>query len=151
MAVEQAQAQARLRSGETLYIETDAARARALAGLGALTALDDRSTGNPSFCIYDSYRVTRRARRREILEALINYDAAHPTTPAWGRTLRSLEREWVIHNVAYRLGLFRSHARHVDLDNREEGKGWLHYILRGAAVIRARLKKRFSPNRRTAE
>jgi len=102
---------------------------------GAIVVYDDRHTGNPSFRIYRSYDIVRKELRREVLEALIAYDAADPTDPPWKRTLPSLEREWLLHNAAYRAGFLRSRAADVDLDNREEGKGWLHFFKRGMRLI----------------
>ncbi len=124
-----------LPSGREICITDVLEDAECVCKSGAIAVYDDRRTGNPSFRIFRSYAIVGRKRRREILDALIAYDAANPTDPPWQRTLPSLEHEWVIHNVAYRLGLFRGHTRDVDLDNREEGKGWLHFILRGLQRI----------------
>lgn len=45
----------------------------------------------------------------------------------WVRSLESLEAEWGVHNVLYRLGLFRSHTKDVDL-NYPQRWSWLYRI-----------------------
>ena len=121
-----------LPGGKTLYIVSDKTRAAELSAEGALAVYDDRNTGNPSFQIQNSCRITRRSERRKILEALTAYNAANPTDPPWQRTLGSLEREWAEHNFAYRMGFLRSRAGSVDLDNHAEGRGALGYFLKSA-------------------
>lgn len=46
----------------------------------------------------------------------------------WLRPLESLEAEWGVHNVLYRLGLFRSHTKDVDL-NYPQRWSWLYRIV----------------------
>ncbi len=91
-------------------------------------AIDDRNTKNPSFQVIDSYRIHSKKRRAEILDALMCYDADHPSISKWNRTMKSLEKEWLAHNAAYRLHFFRSSARNVDLDNRDEGDSYFHFF-----------------------
>lgn len=132
-----------LPSGRTMTITLDRDEARRAGERGELAVYDDRFTANPSFRILRSCDVKSRRLRREALAALIAYDAAHPTDPRWRRTLPSLEREWLLHNVAYRVGFLRSHARDVDLDNHAEGKGALGYFLKSAwNVIAGYLKSK---------
>ena len=121
-----------LSGGRTLYVLRDKALAASLAKEGALAVYDDRHTGNPSFQIQRSFLVRGSRARREILTALIAYDADNPTDPPWQRSLGSLEREWAAHNFAYRVGFLRSRARDVDLDNHAEGHGALKYFIRSA-------------------
>ncbi len=124
-----------LPSGRKICITNMLDRAKCTCGKECVAVYDDRHTGNPSFRIFESYKIVRHKKKLEVLNALIAYDKANPTDPQWKRTLPSLEREWVIHNIAYRFGLFREHTRDVDLDNREEGKGWLHFFKRGMRLI----------------
>ena len=90
--------------------------------------IDDRNPSNPSFQIVNSYRIRDGKRREEILETLIRFDREHPGQGVWKRTLSSLKKEWFAHNAAYRLHFFRSSARHVDLDNRDEGDSYFHFF-----------------------
>ena len=118
--------------GKTLCIVRDKALAAALSADGVIAVYDDRHTGNPSFQIQDSYRVVRFRERREILAALMLYNASYPTDPPWVRSLGSLERELAEHNFAWRVGFLLSRARSVDLDNHAEGRGAFGYFLKSA-------------------
>lgn len=129
--------------GRYLTITLDRDEAERAAERGNIAVYDDRFTGNPSFRILRSYQIRENRIKREVLSALIEYDATHPSDPAWRRTLPSLEREWLAHNFAYRVGFLRSRARDVDLDNHAEGKGSFGYFLQSAwGVLRGFLKKR---------
>lgn len=131
---------AALPSGGTLCIlRVNAERAYPEPAGDTLLVIDDRGAKDPSFRIVDSCRIVRRRRKRDILRAILAYDAAYPTDPPWKRTLASMEKEWIIHNAAWRLGLFRSRAEDVDLNNAGEGRGWLHFFRRGVATLLERL------------
>ena len=118
-----------LKTGGTLHIVglEDKAGAENIPQEDIL-AIDDRNPSNPSFQVLNSYLVRNGARREEILSALIRYDREHPSAVRWNRTLRSLKKEWLAHNIAYDLHFFRSSARHVDLDNRDEGDSYFHFF-----------------------
>ncbi len=132
-----------LPSGRILTITLDRAEAERAIHRGEIAAYDDRFTPDPSFRVLRSCDIRSRVLRREALSALIAYDAAHPSDPPWKRTLPSLEREWLAHNFAYRVGFLRSRARDVDLDNHAEGKGAFGYFLMSAwEVIQGYLRQR---------
>ena len=134
-----------LPSGWNMTITLDRSEAQRALLRGEIAVYDDRFTGNPSFRIFGSYRVRKRRVKREVIAALFAYNAAYPSDPAWRRTPSSLEREWLAHNFAYRVGFLKSRASDVDLDNHAEGKGSFYYFLQSAwGVIRGYLK----PNRR---
>jgi hypothetical protein len=40
----------------------------------------------------------------------------HPTCPVWGRSERSLLREWAAHNLAYAIGIRRGKTADCDLN-----------------------------------
>lgn len=48
--------------------------------------------------------------------------------PLWQRTTESLEAEWGVHNVLYRLGIFRNRTKDVDL-NFPQRWDWLYRIV----------------------
>lgn len=128
-------------SGRRVCITNDLKDAQSAFEDGVIVVYDDRRTGNPSFRIYNSYSILKKSIRREVLKALIDFDEANPTDPPWKRTLPSLEREWLLHNAAYRVGFLRSHAKDVDLDNHAQGKGSLKFLFEsGFALIRSRMK-----------
>jgi hypothetical protein len=121
-----------LTCGEILTITLDRDEAMAARVRGENAVYDDRLTENPSFRIFDSYRIRKNSVKREVLRAMIAYSEAYPSDPAWKRTENSLVLEWLEHNFAYRLGFLRSRAQSVDLDNHAEGKGALKYFIKSA-------------------
>ncbi len=126
--------------GRISIYEKDAAKGDAAPE--DVVVLDDRATGNPSFQILASYRIRSRARKKEILQAIIDFDMANPTDPQWKRSMDSLVREWNLHNLAYRLHVYRRSSRDVDLDNRDEGKGYVHFFIVAAQRVWERLTRR---------
>ena len=127
--------------GRKLTITLDRAAAKAANERGEIAVYDDRFTENPSFQVLDSYRIRKNRVKREVIRAMIAYNAAHPTDPAWQRTENNLVLEWMEHNLAYRVGFLRSRAASVDLDNHAEGKGALGYFIKSAwEVILGSLK-----------
>ena len=128
--------------GRKLTITLDRAAAKAANERGEIAVYDDRFTENPSFQVLDSYRIRKNRVKREVIRAMIAYNAAHPTDPAWQRTENNLVLEWMEHNLAYRVGFLRSRAASVDLDNHAEGKGALGYFIQSAwEVILGYLKR----------
>jgi hypothetical protein len=130
--------------GEIVTITLDRSEAKAANERGEIAIYDDRFTENPSFRIYDSFRIRKNGVKRQILRAMIAYNAANPSVPAWRRTENSLVLEWLEHNFAYRVGFLRSRAQSVDLDNHAEGKGALKYFLKSAWEV----VKGYLPNKK---
>ena len=118
--------------GEKLTISRDRETAKTASARGEIAVYDDRFTENPSFRIFDSYRIRKNRVKREVIRAMLAYSEAYPSDPAWRRTENSLVLEWLEHNFAYRVGFLRSRAGNVDLDNRAEGKGALGYFIKCA-------------------
>lgn len=115
-----------------MTITQDCDEAKRVNARGEIAVYDDRFTENPSFQILDSYRIRKNRVKREIIRAMIAYNKAQPSDPAWRRTEHALLVEWLEHNFAYRVGFLRSRAASVDLDNHAEGKGALGYFLKSA-------------------
>jgi hypothetical protein len=118
--------------GEKLMITLDRDAASAASARGGIAVYDDRFTENPSFRIFDSYRIRKNSVKREVLSAMLAYNEAYPSEPKWQRTEHSLVLEWMEHNFAYRVGFLRSRASNVDLDNHAEGKGAFGYFIKSA-------------------
>jgi len=134
-----------LSNGQRLTISLDRDALHAAKARGEIAVYDDRRTGNPSFRIFESYRVRKNSLKREVIRAMMAYNAANPTDPAWQRTEDNLVLEWLEHNFAYRAGFLRSRAQNVDLDNHAEGKGALGYFIKSAwEVIAGYLKPKKS-------
>jgi len=110
-----------------------------------ILVIDDRMAKDPSFQVRDSYRIGKRAEREEILNALIAYAAEHPIAAAenghWQRTVSSMEREWMLHNIAYALHILRSSSMHVDLNNAEEKGSLRYYAIRIIGIVWRRVKR----------
>lgn len=114
-------------SGKQVLIYTDESRAKARAKKNeknTIVAVDKRRTGgkNPNIQVCDSYKIHVDKVKYEVIDVLLEYDAASPNDPAWGRTRESLKIEWDIHNYAYMLGFGRTSSADVDFDYNDEGK-----------------------------
>ncbi len=118
--------------GRKLTITLDRAAAKAANERGEIAVYDDRFTENPSFQVLDSYRIRKNRVKREVIRAMIAYNAAHPTDPAWQRTENNLVLEWMEQNLAYLVGFLRSRAASVDLEYHAEAKGALGYFMKSA-------------------
>lgn len=60
--------------------------------------------------IFESYKITSIASMRTTLNSI---DAPK----VLNRTMHSLENEWLVHNLFYKLHLFRSRTKDVDLNS----------------------------------
>lgn len=79
---------------------------------------DKRDCSDSNFKIYDSYRITDKESRNDIIEVLLKYEEEHPTD--WERTKESMRLEWYIHNISHDLNFALSNTSDVDLDNDDE-------------------------------
>ena len=85
--------------------------------------------------IVDSYKVPKARFEGE----LAKIKALHPQSDVWLRSMRSLRREWVTHNLCYALHIYRSHTADVDLSpemvcethlrNRRNYRSNLHQVM----------------------
>ena len=80
--------------------------------------VDRRHWANSTMIIQDSYRIKNLKEMKGILNILMKYENEHPS--AWDRTLTSMEKEWLIHNICYFLNYEPARTRHVDFDNADE-------------------------------
>lgn len=62
--------------------------------------------------IEDSYLIEKRLFSRR----LNSIKAIHPNSDVWKRSMKSLEREWAVHNALYSLGIEKERTRSVDLN-----------------------------------
>ena len=97
-----------LPSGGALHILQKPADSQPLPGCEDtdVVVVDDRHCANPSFQIVSSFRIHNKQRMREILQAIMDFNASTPTEPAWNRTMDSLHKEWKLHNLAYRFYIY---------------------------------------------
>ena len=83
----------------------------------------------PNMQIIDSYKITKKKQRDEIVQLMVDYNTANPVDPAWTRTKSSLLKEWRIHNIAYRFRIQPKSTKDCDFDNGDEGKGLWDFIV----------------------
>ena len=81
----------------------------------------ESSKSNPNLQVRDSYRCTMKYQMKAITSILLEY--AEGTE--WKRTQDSLITEWREHN---RYAWASARAKHVDFDNKEEGKGFFYFL-----------------------
>lgn len=93
-----------------------------------IIVVDDRASPDPNMQIRQSYKITRRGDRAAILRILLEYNREFPITPPWSRSFSSMMREWILHNIAYRMGVQPKRTGDVDFNNGDEKKGLLDYL-----------------------
>lgn len=69
--------------------------------------------------IEDSWRITGRSDMKEFLNIIREMTPEEEAVNK--RSVKSMVREWRAHNLLYRLGLFKSHTKDVDLNT---GQPW---------------------------
>lgn len=62
--------------------------------------------------IGDSYKISKKL----FGSALADVEEKHPSLKVWKRSKGSLKKEWACHNLLYRLGMWKSRTKDVDLD-----------------------------------
>lgn len=92
---------------------------------------------NPDIIIYKSYNITDSHEQDAIISKLLAHEQASPSK--WNRSASSMKAEWKWHNV---FSPFDDSAKHVDFDNREEGKGGLYFIKKAwdASTVKRQVK-----------
>lgn len=83
-----------------------------------ICVVDHRESTNSTMIVYDSYRIKNKQEIETVLNILLNYEDEYPSN--WNRTLTSMEKEWLIHNICYFLNYEQARTKHVDLDNEDE-------------------------------
>ena len=78
--------------------------------------------------VRDSYKCGLAPQMRAITDTLLEYGEQY--APNWKRTQGSLITEWQEHNT---YSIFSNTAKHVDFNNKEEGKGSWYYFKKAIA------------------
>lgn len=86
----------------------------------AINVIDFRNDGDPDMKILDSYSINSLREMRSILLVLKQYNNDFPSN--WNRSISSMEYEWILHNICYKLGYKSFSTKDVDLNNKDEGK-----------------------------
>ena len=115
-----------------VYIVPEEAAADLTPRLGKrdVLILDYRRDAEPNMKLMRSYRVISWRHRREIAGIMVAYNAQYPVQPSWRRTVPSLRREWLLHNLAYYAGYKRRRTADTDFDNKDEGKTLVDFLRR---------------------
>ena len=87
-------------------------------GEGDILVCDSRDSDDPNMKIIDSYKVTDKDLRNEILEILQAYEEEYPSD--WDRSISSMRLEWFCHNFSYCVSNETKRAKDVDLNNKDE-------------------------------
>ena len=88
---------------------------------GDILVLDGRFDDiDPDMKIYDSYLITDKDIRNEILEVLLEYERENPSP--WNRSIESMRLEWFYHNYSFVFKYRKSSASDVDFNNDDEEK-----------------------------
>ena len=79
---------------------------------------DKRELDNPTMSICDSYKINNKQDIINILNILLTYENEYPSS--WDRSFDSMKKEWLIHNLCYKLKYELERTKTVDLDNNDE-------------------------------
>lgn len=82
--------------------------------------IDDRSNKDPNMIICNSFKIKTEKEMIDILKIILEYENIYPSN--WDRTLKTMKREWIIHNLCHLLNIQIESAENVDLNNLDEEK-----------------------------
>ena len=82
--------------------------------------IDDRNNKDPDMAICNSFKIKTYREMTSILRVILEYEKEYPSK--WDRTLESMEKEWLIHNLCYFLNIRTERTEEVDLNNKDEDK-----------------------------
>lgn len=80
--------------------------------------IDDRENTDPNIIVCDSHKIKTMKEITNILNILITYENEYPSD--WDRSLKTMKREWLIHNLCHLLKIRIKSAKNVDLNNLDE-------------------------------
>ena len=115
--LEEEEAYARYRDGD-IYIGEEKDLKNINCDSSDVLVCDNRKISNSDLKIYNSYKVTDKEARNDIIEVLMHYEEENPST--WNRTKESMRLEWFLHNLFYYLSLEKKRSTDVDLDSEDE-------------------------------
>lgn len=83
-----------------------------------ILVIDERNSTDPNFKIINSYRITDKDDRNDIICAICDYNDEYPCN--YYRSIESMRLEWFVHNIAYHLNYEVDRTRDVDFEISEE-------------------------------
>lgn len=93
-----------------------------------VVVVDYRDSADPNMQVRQSYKIKTKASMEAVIQILLDYDKQAKAGSAWSRTAHSLMEEWLLHNIAYLLGVKPQRTGDVDFNNGDEGKGLWDFI-----------------------
>lgn len=81
---------------------------------------DERDKEDPNMVIMNSFCITDKETRNDILEIINYYEVMNPSD--WDRSVESMRLEWFCHNVSYYMNYKKDRSFEVDLNNKDEDK-----------------------------
>jgi len=82
--------------------------------------IDQRNGIDPNLKICNSYEINNPVEMNRILNVLLEYEREYPSN--WNRSLTSMRREWLAHNICYYFDVEKYRTAEVDLNNKDENK-----------------------------
>lgn len=83
-----------------------------------ILVVDERNSADSNFKIINSYRITDKDIRNDIICVICEYNNEYPCD--YYRSIESMRLEWFIHNVSYNLHYEVDRSRDVDFEISEE-------------------------------
>ena len=80
--------------------------------------VDNRNMDDPTIKVLNSYKIVDNNTQNEILHIILEYEKKYPSN--WNRTMRSLKKEWIAHNLLYYFDYQINRTVDVDFNNNDE-------------------------------
>ena len=88
-------------------------------GPNDVVVIDQRNNKeDPNMKIISSYRITNANFRNEIIRILHQYEKDNPSS--WKRSITSMRREWLVHNLLHHFDVQLKRTKDVDFNNKDE-------------------------------
>ena len=88
--------------------------------------VDERDSIDSNIKILDSYRITDKNAREDIINIIEEYEKNDPSI--WSRSIETMKLEWFVDNVLYNLNYELTRTKDVDFENSEE-ESYKRFIL----------------------
>ncbi|MGN1337737.1 MAG: hypothetical protein ACI4WW_04600 [Candidatus Coprovivens sp.] len=115
------------RYGDVYIIKEDELnKVKKIVTVNDIIVVDARYRNNPDMIVINSSYIWDKDVIDDVLHILLEYENMFPSQ--WDRNIESLRNEWIMHNIAYKLGINTSDTLSADLDN-EENMYFDHKVL----------------------
>lgn len=83
-----------------------------------VVVVDQCDLKDPNMKIVSSYKITDKEEMKQILNVIKDY--CNDKHPNFERSIKSMQNEWIVHNICSNLSIKRDHTDDVDLNNGDE-------------------------------